>query len=83
MQRRIYQFHKCLNARFVYTTVLLVWCLKNVKDLILELSISGSFYSGKTKLLDYCTIILVSFRLGGSVVEVADSWAIYQGYWYQ
>ena len=55
---------------------------KQVKELILEFSISGffNFFSEKTKLLDYYTIILVSFPLGRCVDEVVDSRENYQRY---
>ena len=51
-----------------------VLTLKNqVKDLFREYSISGSFLLEKIKLLDYYTLILVSFPAGRCVHEVADS----------
>ena len=60
---------------------MLVWCWKQVKDLILGYLISGSFFQ-KKQLSDYSTIILVSFPLGGYVDEAFDSQANYQGYRY-
>ena len=79
-----------LNAWFTHKTdtkssgtlVVFVWCLKQVKDLILEFSLSGSFFSEKKQLLGYYAIILVSFPLGGYVDEVVDSRANYQEYRY-
>ena len=51
-----------------WATVVLVWCWKQVKDIILEFSISGSFFSEKT-----------SFPLGWCVDEIVDGQANYQG----
>ena len=48
--------------------------LKNqVKDLFRKCSISGSFLPEKIKLLDYYTLIPVSFPAGRCVHEVVDS----------
>ena len=60
---------------------MLVLCLKQVKDLILEFPVGGSFFSEKTTFrLLYYTIVLVSIPLGGCVDEVVDSRANYQGF---
>ena len=63
------------------STVVLVWCWKQVKDLILEFLISDSFFSEK-KLSDYYTIIIVFFSLGRCIDEVVDRQTNYQGYIY-
>ena len=61
--------------------VVFLWCLKQVKDLILEFLINESFFSEK-QLSDNYNIILVSFPLGGCVNEVVDNQANYQEYRY-
>ena len=61
---------------------MLVWCLKHVKDLILEFSICGRLFSEKTELLDYYGKILASRPLGGCIDEVVNRWENYQGYIY-
>ena len=81
-KKSIYKFYKCLNTRFTpmtdsqksWATVALVWCWKQVKDIILEFSISGSFFSEKTTFW-----LLVSFPLGWCVDEIVDGQANYQG----
>ena len=57
---------------------MLVWCLKQVKDLIPEVLISCSFFSEKTT-SDYHAMIMVSYPLGTCEDEVTDSHASYQG----
>ena len=57
------------------------WCLKQVKALILEFLISGSFFSEKkTYWLLYFNIVF--FPLGTYVDEFINSQANYQGYRY-
>ena len=58
------------------TTVILIWCLKQLKDFILKFLISGNFFSQKT-FFNYYTVILVSFPLGGCGDEVVDNWTNY------
>ena len=82
----IYQFYKCLNARFTHktdfqnsdTTFVLVWCLKQAKDLTLEFLISGSFLSEKTTYW-WLYYNIVFFPLGSCEHEFIDSQANYQG----
>ena len=62
--------------------VALVWCLKQITDLILEFLISGSFFFRKKQLLDYYAIILVVFPLVGCVDEVVDTQVNDQRYRY-
>ena len=66
LQKSIYKFYKCLNARLAQKTdfqnscaaVWLTWCRKQVKDLILKFWISGSFFSEKK------TFWLLGFNTG-------------------
>ena len=51
---------------------MLIWCLKQVKEFILEFSLSGSFFPEK-EFVNLCTIVLVSFPLGGFVDEVVSN----------
>ena len=46
------------------TAVMLIWCLKQVKDFILKFSINGSFFSRKQKVFKFINFntSLVSFR---------------------
>ena len=86
--KKYYQFYKCLNAQFTHkadsqnssANVMLVWWLKQVKDLILEFLTIGSFLTEKNQLTDYYTVILVSFPSGECVDEVFNSQANYQEY---
>ena len=48
---------------------MLIWCLKQFKDFILKLSMSGSFFPQR-KFLNLYTMILSSFALGRYVDEV-------------
>ena len=50
-------------------TVMLIGCLKQLKDFIFKFSISGSFFLQKAFLNQYI-VILVSFPSGGCVDEV-------------
>ena len=52
--------------------------LKQVKDLIFEISISGSFFSQKNKRFGLLYYILVPFPCGGCVDEVVDKLSSYQ-----
>ena len=56
---------------------MLIWCLKQLKDFILQFSISGSFFSQKAILNQY-TVIIDSFPSGGCV-EVVGNGTIYYG----
>ena len=58
-----------------------MWCLKQFRYVILKFSISGSFFSEKF-FLKFCTMILVSFRLGRCGDEVTVNGTDYQGYKY-
>ena len=60
---------------------MLNWWLKQVKDLILKYSISGSFFSEK-EFLNLYTMILVPFPSGGCIDEAVDNRENYQGYKY-
>ena len=60
---------------------MLIWCLKQYKNFLLKLSISGSFFS-ENKFLVLYTTILVSFPLGGCVDEVVDNQTNDQRYTY-
>ena len=57
------------------TTVMLVWCLKQVKDFTFKFSKSGNFFSEK-QFLNLYTILCASLLID----EVADNRANYQGY---
>ena len=56
------------------TTVMLIWCLKQLKVFILKFSISGSSI--------FWLLILVSFPPGGCFDEVSNNWAHYHEYKY-
>ena len=96
-KKSIYQFYKCLNAQFTHksdfensdATFALVWCLKQVKDLIPEFLISGSFFS-ENRLTYCCTIIFFfSFRCMCRLVYWFSSklsriqiWCSFPSMWY-
>ena len=63
------------------TAVMLIWCLKQVIEFILEFSISGSFFSEKEFLISY-TMILSSLLSGGCVDRIVDNRTNYQWYEY-
>ena len=63
------------------TAIMLISCLKQVKDFILTFSISGSFFPEK-EVLNLYTMILFSFPLGRCVDEIVDSRTNYQRYKY-
>ena len=56
---------------------MLIWCLKQVIEFILEFSISGSFFSEKEFLILY-TMILSSLLSGGCVDRIVDNRTNYQ-----
>ena len=57
------------------TTIMLIWCLKQLKDFILKFSISGSFFS-----FFFINTCFFSFRW--CVDEATNSWTNYHRYKY-
>ena len=53
------------------TTIMLIWCLKQVKEFIIKCSVSGSLFSEKWFLILHT--ILVSFPSSRCVEEVVDN----------
>ena len=58
---------------------MLIWCLKQVKDFILNFSISRSFLSEK-EFWNLHTVLLASFPSGVCVDKIVDNRANHQGY---
>ena len=85
LQSSIYQFYQSLNAWFTHmtdfqnsdTAFVLESCLKQVKDLILEFSIIGSFFLVYHNWLVNYNVGF--FLLGACVDQFIDSQANYQG----
>ena len=65
------------------TTVMLIWCLKQVKNFILEFLVNGSFCWGtQNHWIYYIQYCFFYFRLScwWGVGEIAVNWANYQEY---
>ena len=58
-----------------------MWCFKQLKDFILRISVSRSFFSQKAFLNKYA-VIRVSFPSGWCVDEAVGNWSNYRGYKY-